>query len=45
MPPHTTDGGVPAHIVGRPESEIPSMDMDQHFNDASRGFEKVDGIQ
>ncbi|MCX2960030.1 MAG: serine O-acetyltransferase, partial [Serratia symbiotica] len=40
----TTAAGVPARIVGRPESEIPSMDMDQYFNDASRGFENGDGI-
>ncbi len=29
VPPHTTVAGVPAKIVGRPECEKPSLDMDQ----------------
>lgn len=43
IPAHTTAAGVPARIVGRPGSEMPSLDMDQHF----RGFndyEYGDGI-
>ncbi|STW47646.1 serine acetyltransferase [Klebsiella pneumoniae] len=32
VPPHTTAAGVPARIVGKPESDKPAMDMDQHFN-------------
>lgn len=39
VPPHTTVAGVPARIVGRPESDKPAMDMDQRF-----GFEYGDGI-
>jgi serine O-acetyltransferase len=35
---------VPARIVGRPESDTPSMDMDQYFNGANHGFEYGDGI-
>ncbi|TKI04011.1 serine O-acetyltransferase [Martelella alba] len=42
VPPHTTAAGVPARIVGRPDSEKPSMDMDQFFG--SHGFEYGDGI-
>ncbi|MBW7981084.1 serine O-acetyltransferase [Enterobacillus tribolii] len=44
VPPHTTAAGVPARIVGRPDSDKPSMDMDQHFNGVSQGFEFGDGI-
>lgn len=44
VPAHTTAAGVPARIVGRPESERPSMDMDQHFNGIAQGFEFGDGI-
>ena len=44
IPAHTTAAGVPARIVGRPESEKPSMDMDQLFNGAHDGFEFGDGI-
>jgi len=44
VPAHTTAAGVPARIVGRPESERPSMDMDQHFNGIVQGFEFGDGI-
>jgi serine O-acetyltransferase len=29
VPPHTTVAGVPARIVGRPECDKPSLDMDQ----------------
>ena len=29
VPPHTTVAGVPAKIVGRPECDKPSLDMDQ----------------
>lgn len=44
IPPHTTAAGVPARIVGRPESDTPSMDMDQYFNGTNHGFEYGDGI-
>ena len=36
--------GVPARIVGKPESDKPSLDMDQHFNGSIQGFEYGDGI-
>ncbi|TCV93486.1 serine O-acetyltransferase [Biostraticola tofi] len=42
IPPHTTAAGVPARIVGRPDTDKPSMDMDQSFS--SLGFEYGDGI-
>lgn len=44
VPEHTTVAGVPARIVGRPESDKPSMDMDQRFNGNSHGFEDGSGI-
>ncbi|WP_075183284.1 serine O-acetyltransferase [Pantoea sp. 1.19] len=44
VPPHTTAAGVPARIVGKPSSEKPSMEMDQHFNGTIPGFEYGDGI-
>ncbi|CAQ86432.1 serine acetyltransferase [Photorhabdus asymbiotica] len=44
VPPHTTAAGVPARIVGKPESEKPSLDMNQHFNGINHGFEYGDGI-
>lgn len=31
VPPHTTVAGVPAKIVGRPESDMPSLDMGQYL--------------
>ncbi|MBT0723674.1 serine O-acetyltransferase [Rosenbergiella sp. S61] len=43
VPPHTTVAGIPARIVGRPSSQKPSMEMDQHFTGAM-GFEYGDGI-
>jgi serine O-acetyltransferase len=43
VPAHVTAAGVPARIVGRPESEKPSMDMNQYFN-GTQGFEFGDGI-
>jgi serine O-acetyltransferase len=36
VPAHTTVAGVPAKIVGKPGSEMPSMDMDQHFNGTTK---------
>ena len=36
--------GVPARIVGKPESDKPAMDMDQHFNGIHHTFEYGDGI-
>ncbi|NAH74494.1 serine O-acetyltransferase, partial [Escherichia coli] len=44
VPPHTTAAGVPARIVGKPDSDKPSMDMDQHFNGINHTFEYGDGI-
>jgi serine O-acetyltransferase len=44
VPPHTTVAGVPAKIVGRPSSEMPSLDMDQQFNGKSQTFMSGDGI-
>jgi serine O-acetyltransferase len=44
VPPHTTVAGVPAKIVGRPQSDKPSLDMDQQFNGHSRTFVDGDGI-
>jgi serine O-acetyltransferase len=44
VPPHTTAAGVPARIVGKPSSDKPSMEMDQHFNGMVPGFEFGDGI-
>ncbi|WP_016587210.1 serine O-acetyltransferase [Yersinia pestis] len=44
VPAHTTAAGVPARIVGKPESDKPSLDMDQHFNGSIQGFEYGDGI-
>ncbi|WP_034918453.1 MULTISPECIES: serine O-acetyltransferase [Erwinia] len=44
VPPHTTAAGVPARIVGKPGTDKPAMDMDQHFNGTVAGFEFGDGI-
>lgn len=44
VPPHTTVAGVPAKIVGRPSSDMPSLDMDQQFNGKSQTFISGDGI-
>ncbi|SHO57705.1 serine O-acetyltransferase [Vibrio quintilis] len=44
VPPHTTVAGVPAKIVGRPQSDKPSFDMDQQFNGRSQTFIGGDGI-
>lgn len=32
VPPHTTVAGVPARIIGRPNSAKPSLEMDQDFS-------------
>jgi serine O-acetyltransferase len=32
VPPHTTVAGVPARVVGKPESDQPALDMNQSFN-------------
>lgn len=42
VPAHTTAAGVPARVVGRPDSDMPSLEMDQSFS--SLGFEDGDGI-
>ncbi|WP_117236251.1 serine O-acetyltransferase [Vibrio maerlii] len=44
VPEHMTAAGVPAKIVGRPKSDMPSMDMDQNFNGRSQSFIGGDGI-
>jgi len=44
VPPHTTAAGVPAKIIGRPKTDMPSLDMDQQFNGKSKGFVGGDGI-
>lgn len=44
VPPHTTVAGIPAKVVGRPNSDKPSMDMDQQFNGNSQTFIEGDGI-
>lgn len=44
VPPHTTVAGVPAKIVGRPQSDKPAEDMDQQFNGKSQSFIGGDGI-
>lgn len=44
VPAHTTVAGVPAKIVGRPSSEMPSLDMDQKFNGNGQTFTEGDGI-
>jgi serine O-acetyltransferase len=44
VPPHTTAAGVPARIVGKPDSDKPAMDMDQFFNGIHHTFEYGDGI-
>lgn len=44
VPAHTTVAGVPAKIVGRPQSDKPSLDMDQQFNVRSQTFIGGDGI-
>jgi serine O-acetyltransferase len=44
VPPHTTVAGVPAKIVGRPSSHMPSLDMDQEFNGSHKTFISGDGI-
>ncbi len=41
VPPHTTVAGVPARIVGRPQSDKPSLDMDQQFNGRSQTLSAV----
>ncbi|WP_127959187.1 serine O-acetyltransferase [Serratia microhaemolytica] len=44
VPPHTTVAGVPARVVGRPESDTPAMEMNQYFNGRKKQFENGDGI-
>lgn len=44
VPPHTTVAGVPAKIVGKPQSDKPAEDMDQNFNGRVKGFIGGDGI-
>lgn len=42
--PHTTAAGVPARTIGLPESDIPSMEMNQSFNEKNCIFENGSGI-
>ncbi len=44
VPAHTTVAGVPAKIVGKPQTDKPSLDMDQQFNGKSQTFVGGDGI-
>lgn len=44
VPPHTTVAGVPAKIVGKPQTDKPSLDMDQGFNGRTQNFIHGDGI-
>lgn len=44
IPPHTTAAGIPARIVGKPDSSKPSIEMDQHFNGILSNFKFGDGI-
>jgi serine O-acetyltransferase len=32
VPPHATVAGVPARVVGRPASDEPAKQMDQHLD-------------
>ena len=32
VPPHTTVAGVPAKVVGRPETDQPALEMDHAFD-------------
>ena len=32
VPPHSTVAGVPARIVGRPKTDEPALQMDQHMD-------------
>lgn len=44
VPAHTTVAGVPARIVGYPDGDKPSMDMDQCFNSKDFNFGQGEGI-
>lgn len=44
VPAHTTAAGVPARIVGKPESDKPSLDMNQNFNGAIYDNESEGGV-
>ena len=44
VPAHTTVAGVPAKIVGKPQTDKPSLDMDQGFNGRTQNFIHGDGI-
>ncbi|MBB3951335.1 serine O-acetyltransferase [Aureimonas jatrophae] len=32
VPPHSTVAGIPARVIGRPESSVPARSMDQEFD-------------
>ncbi len=42
--PHTASLAYRRTSVGKPDSDKPSMDMDQHFNGIHHTFEHGDGI-
>ncbi|UJF19254.1 serine O-acetyltransferase [Vibrio sp. SS-MA-C1-2] len=44
VPAHTTVAGVPAKIIGRPDTEKPSLEMDQQFNHPNNTFFGGSGI-
>ncbi len=44
VPAHTTVAGVPAKIIGRPDTAKPSMDMDQRFHGHKDEFSDGAGI-
>lgn len=44
VPLHTTVSGVPSRIIGKPNSDKPSLEMDQNFNGLIYSFEDGDGI-
>lgn len=44
IPAYTTAAGIPARIVGKPQTKKPSIEMDQYFNYIITNFEFGDGI-
>ena len=42
VPAHTTVVGVPARVVGRPQMEMPSLDMDQTLSGCNQPTITVD---
>ena len=42
VPPNSTVVGVPARVVGRPQMEMPSLDMDQTLSGCNQPTIRVD---